>query len=89
MYAWHTTMHVADDGSGIGAGYGGGINWNGHRDWVREDYGPSGRCISTAFPFQAGIHVGSALKVVDSCLTRIAVLIVCQSTFRPEWLDTP
>ncbi|CAJ1358901.1 unnamed protein product [Effrenium voratum] len=53
MYAWHTTMHVADDGSGIGAGYGGGINWNGHRDWVREDYGPSGRCISTAFPFQA------------------------------------
>jgi len=55
MHAWHSTLHVHDDGSGIGAGYGGGINWNGHRDWTMEQYGPNAMCIDTTKPFQVAI----------------------------------
>lgn len=56
MYAWHSTLHVEDDGSGIGAGYGGGgSNWNGPREWTKEQYGPNGNCISTTRPFQVNI----------------------------------
>eukprot|EP00930_Biecheleria_cincta_P055709 TRINITY_DN419_c0_g1_i2.p1 TRINITY_DN419_c0_g1~~TRINITY_DN419_c0_g1_i2.p1 ORF type:complete len:418 (+),score=80.71 TRINITY_DN419_c0_g1_i2:92-1345(+) len=56
MFAWHSTLHVEDDGSGIGAGYGGGgNNWNGERDWTKEQYGPGGRCIDTRLPFQVEV----------------------------------
>lgn len=56
MFAWHSTLHVADDGSGIGAGYGGGgTNWNGERDWTKEQYGPGARCIDTRWPFQVEV----------------------------------
>jgi len=55
MHAWHSTLHVLDDGSGIGAGYGGGANWNGHRDFTMEDYGPNSMCIETTKPFQVAV----------------------------------
>mmetsp|Transcript_105525 Transcript_105525/g.328932 ORF Transcript_105525/g.328932 Transcript_105525/m.328932 type:complete len:325 (-) Transcript_105525:74-1048(-) len=55
MHAWHSTLHVASDGSGIGAGYGGGSNWNGHRDWTMEEYGPHSMCIETTKPFQVAV----------------------------------
>lgn len=56
MYAWHSTLHVLDDGSGIAAGYGGGgDNWNGQRDWTSSEYGPHGGCISTLLPFQVSV----------------------------------
>jgi len=55
MHAWHSTLHVASDGSGIGAGYGGGATWNGHRDFTMEDYGPNSVCIETTKPFQVAV----------------------------------
>jgi len=55
MHAWHSTLHLLDDGSGIGAGYGGGDNWNGHRDFTMEDYGPNSMCIETTKPFQVAV----------------------------------
>jgi len=54
-HAWHSTVHVLDDGSGIGAGYGGGDTWNGHRDFTMEDYGPNSFCINTSKPFQVEV----------------------------------
>jgi len=58
MHAWHSTLHTADDGSGIGAGYGGGESWDGHRDWTMEDYAPNGICIETSKPFQVAVSAG-------------------------------
>jgi len=55
MHAWHSTLHVLDDGSGIGAGYGGGMNWNGHRDFTAKDYGPNSLCINTLKPYQVEV----------------------------------
>eukprot|EP00408_Alexandrium_pacificum_P042168 CAMPEP_0171237666 /NCGR_PEP_ID=MMETSP0790-20130122/43082_1 /TAXON_ID=2925 /ORGANISM="Alexandrium catenella, Strain OF101" /LENGTH=326 /DNA_ID=CAMNT_0011704021 /DNA_START=77 /DNA_END=1057 /DNA_ORIENTATION=+ len=55
MHAWHSTLHVLDDGSGVGAGYGGGDTWNGHRDFTMEDYGPNSMCIETTKPFQVEV----------------------------------
>jgi len=53
--AWHSTLHVQDDGSGIGLGYGGGDGWNGHRDWDSSQYGPGSTCIDTTKPFQVAV----------------------------------
>jgi hypothetical protein len=55
QYAWHSTLHTADDRSGIGGGYGGGESWNGPRDWTSQDYGPGGRCVDTSFPFEVAV----------------------------------
>jgi len=74
MHAWHSTMHVFDDGSGIGAGYGGGSNWNGHRDWTKEEYGPHSRCIDTTKPFQVAVSFpvdgGGQLRAMTTRLTQ-------------------
>lgn len=48
MHAFHSTLHVHDDGAGAAAGLGG---YN-VRDWTRADYGPGARCIDTNMPFQ-------------------------------------
>lgn len=51
--AWHSTLHTAADGIGVGGGYGGGGDgWSGPRDWSQEEYGPGGTCINTEKPFQ-------------------------------------
>lgn len=52
-YAWHSTLHVYDDGSGVGGGYGGGgDNWSGPRDWTSGEFTPSGSsCIDTSKAF--------------------------------------
>jgi len=56
MYAWHSTLHVEDDRSGVGGGYGGGgSNWHGPRDWTKEQYGPNGNCVDTTRPFQVAV----------------------------------
>ncbi|CAE8586739.1 unnamed protein product [Polarella glacialis] len=56
MYAFHSTLHVFNDGTGVGAGYGGGgQNWNHDRQWRKEDYGPGARCIDTSKPFQVAV----------------------------------
>jgi len=55
-HAWHSTLHVAEDGGGVGAGYGGGGDgWNHNRDWTKEQYGPDAACIDTTKPFQAEV----------------------------------
>merc|ERR1712039_148418 len=54
-HAWHSTLHVHDDGSGVGVGYGGGDGWDGHRDWTSREYGPGGACIDTKLPFQVAV----------------------------------
>lgn len=55
-YAWHSTLHVSDDGSGSGIGYGGGGGeWNNNRDWTSVEYGPQGKCIDTTKPFQVAV----------------------------------
>lgn len=56
MVSWRSTLHLWDDGSGIGEGYGGGgKDWNGPRAWTPEDYGPNSNCIRTTKPFQVAI----------------------------------
>ncbi|CAK0856618.1 unnamed protein product [Prorocentrum cordatum] len=53
MYAWHSTLHVESDPSGVGGGYGGGgRDWTGPRDWTGMQYSPGGTCIDTSEPFQ-------------------------------------
>ncbi|CAE7225445.1 egl1, partial [Symbiodinium pilosum] len=54
-HAFHSVLHLAQDNSGKGLGYGGGSSWNSHRDWTREEYGPGGRCIDTRRPFQVEV----------------------------------
>lgn len=55
-HSWHSTLHTADDRSGVGAGYGGGgEGWDGPRDWSKEQYGLGGSCIDTSAPFQVAI----------------------------------
>jgi len=54
-HAFHSVLHLAQDGSGKGSGYGGGSTWNSHRDWTRQEYGPGGRCIDTRRPFQVEV----------------------------------
>lgn len=78
MHAWHSTLHVLDDGSGIGAGYGGGINWNGHRDWTKEEYGPNSRCIETTKPFQVAVSFP-----VDSTGRLVAMVTELSQPGRP------
>eukprot|EP00438_Fugacium_kawagutii_P022642 Skav224866 [mRNA] locus=scaffold1112:27149:42275:+ [translate_table: standard] len=56
LHAFHSVLHMAEDGSGEGLGYGGGgSNWNSHRDWTREEYGPGSSCIDTTQPFQVEV----------------------------------
>jgi len=54
-HAWHSTLHSAHDHSGLGAGLGGGTDWNGPRDWSKWDYGPGGKCIDTKQPFDVAV----------------------------------
>lgn len=49
-YAWHSTLHTAEDGVGVSAGYGGGAV-----GISAEDYGPGGRCVDTSRPFQVSV----------------------------------
>eukprot|EP00913_Durusdinium_trenchii_P013599 g12769.t1 len=40
-HAFHSVLHLAQDGSGEGLGYGGGgSGWSNSRDWTKEEYGP-------------------------------------------------
>ncbi|CAK0846147.1 unnamed protein product [Prorocentrum cordatum] len=50
--AWHSTLHTAQDHSGVGGGYGGGDSWDGPRDWGPADYGKGAQCVDTARPFE-------------------------------------
>jgi hypothetical protein len=53
MYAFHSTLHAADDGTGQGFGYGGtgGLQ----SSWEDGQYGPGGRCIDTTRPFDVAV----------------------------------
>jgi len=56
QFAWHSTLHSAQDGSGAAAGYGGGgVGWNGPRDWSAAQYSPGSRCINTSAPFEVSV----------------------------------
>jgi len=56
MYAWHSTLHTAEDRNGLGAGIGGGgAGWNGPRTWDESEYGPEGRCIDTSKPVDVAV----------------------------------
>jgi hypothetical protein len=52
MFAWHSTLHTAQDHSGIGGGYGGGDSWDGPRDWGSAEFGQGSRCVDTTKPFE-------------------------------------
>jgi len=56
-HAWRSTLHSPDDRNGLGKGYGGGgLGWNGPREWDPSDYGPDSRCIDTHEPFEVAVH---------------------------------
>lgn len=46
-HAFWSTLHAADDGNGVGGGYGAG-----RHDFGPEEYSPGGRCIDTTRPFR-------------------------------------
>ncbi|CAK9013428.1 unnamed protein product [Durusdinium trenchii] len=55
-HAFHSVLHLAQDGSGEGLGYGGGgSGWSNSRDWTKEEYGPGASCIDTTKPFQVEV----------------------------------
>jgi len=60
-YAFHSTLHTTYDHGGQGVGYGGGVGWNGPRDFTGDQYGPGASCIDTDLPFD----VSSAFPVND------------------------
>lgn len=60
-HAWHSTLHSAHDHSGLGAGLGGGTDWNGPRDWTAQDYGPGARCIDTLKPFNVAVSFPASM----------------------------
>mmetsp|Transcript_32435 Transcript_32435/g.75746 ORF Transcript_32435/g.75746 Transcript_32435/m.75746 type:complete len:317 (+) Transcript_32435:49-999(+) len=73
-YAFHSVLHLPDDNSGMGLGYGGGgLDWSWHRDWTKEEYGPGANCIDTNHPFEVevGFPVGSDGQLV-AITTRLA-----------------
>jgi len=70
MFSWHSTLHSHKDRYGKGAGYGGGMSWNGPRDFTKEQYGPGGTCIDTRKPFQVAASFPTG---VDGVLTAMEV----------------
>jgi len=74
MYAWHTTLHTADDSSGKGGGYGGGGGWEGPRDFTSGQYSPGGLCIDTTMPFQVAasfpVDAAGVLTAVEVTLSQ-------------------
>ncbi|CAE7027142.1 egl1 [Symbiodinium natans] len=75
-YAFHSVLHLPDDNSGSGLGYGGGgLDWSWHRDWTREEYGPGAHCIDTNRPFEVevGFPLGSngQLRAITTRLSQI------------------
>jgi len=65
MHAWFSTLHTANDGKGVGIGYGGGDDEKPRRDWNASKYGPDSECIDTKSPFGVSISfpVDSAGKL--------------------------
>mmetsp|Transcript_775 Transcript_775/g.1922 ORF Transcript_775/g.1922 Transcript_775/m.1922 type:complete len:634 (-) Transcript_775:85-1986(-) len=55
IHAWHSTLHGAQDHSGVGAGLGGGDSWTGPRDWTEDEYGPGAKCVDTSRPFEVAV----------------------------------
>lgn len=55
MHAWFSTLHLWDDGLGVGLGYGGDLNEPLHRDWLKAQYGPKAACIDTEEAFQVAV----------------------------------
>ena len=57
-YGWHTTVHTAYDGYGVGGGFGGGPAgaYTGPRDWTAAEYNPvDSTCIDTSSPFRVAV----------------------------------
>eukprot|EP00416_Gambierdiscus_australes_P024737 CAMPEP_0171070770 /NCGR_PEP_ID=MMETSP0766_2-20121228/9938_1 /TAXON_ID=439317 /ORGANISM="Gambierdiscus australes, Strain CAWD 149" /LENGTH=404 /DNA_ID=CAMNT_0011527277 /DNA_START=58 /DNA_END=1272 /DNA_ORIENTATION=+ len=76
QFAWHSTLHSANDHHGLGKGLGGGgATWTGARDWSSADYGPGGRCIDTSHPFQVSVSfpmdAQGILLTMDVTLTQV------------------
>lgn len=69
--AWHSTLHGAQDHSGVGGGYGGGSTWNGPRDFNSQQYGPGGSCIDTTkeFNVEAAFPVDGQGKLTAMVIT--------------------
>jgi len=79
LHSWHTTLHAYDDrgGQGVGIG-GGGLKWNGFREWTSADYGLGGRCIDTSAPFNVAISFP-----VDEAGVLTAVEVTLSQSGRP------
>jgi len=51
---WRSTLHLAEDNTGAAAGFGGTGPHT--QTWTSAEYGPGGRCIDTARPFEVHAH---------------------------------
>mmetsp|Transcript_7093 Transcript_7093/g.20194 ORF Transcript_7093/g.20194 Transcript_7093/m.20194 type:complete len:302 (-) Transcript_7093:74-979(-) len=54
-HAWHSTLHTADDGAGVSAGYGGEVSNNSSYAFGPEAYGPGAGCVDTSQPFEVSV----------------------------------
>ncbi|CAK0861793.1 unnamed protein product [Prorocentrum cordatum] len=74
QYAWHSTLHEANDPDGHSAGYGGSDIGNGPRDFGGLQYGPGGECVDTSQPFDVAasfpVDAAGALAGVDIRLSQ-------------------
>jgi hypothetical protein len=53
IHAWRSTLHLPEDGKGVGFGYGGVGPYQ--QAWTGLEYGPGARCIDTNRPFQVAV----------------------------------
>lgn len=73
LHAFHSVLHMAEDGSGEGLGYGGGgSGWNSHRDWTKEEYGPGSSCIDTTQPFQVEVSFPVEENLLKAMVTKVS-----------------
>jgi hypothetical protein len=72
IHAWRSTLHLPEDGEGVGFGYGG---FGPHQQaWTAADYGPGARCIDTNRPFQVAVgfptNADGSLKGMQTVLSQ-------------------
>jgi len=69
MHAWYSTLHVQDDGSGKGSGFGAY-----HNQFDATQYGIGGSCIDTQLPFEVAasfpIDVNGHLRAMKITLSQ-------------------
>ncbi|CAK0855368.1 unnamed protein product, partial [Prorocentrum cordatum] len=56
LFAFHATLHGANDSFGAAEGEGGGgPGWSGPRDWDKRDYGPGAKCVDSTAPYEVAV----------------------------------